>query len=155
MQPDRAFFDRRAWANLFRSALAALAALSVSACVGYSHMAPVYEEMQTDLKTKGDVLRRFGEPLRKVRQDDRETWYYLLPRSGSTRGVQETETMAIVGIVPLWWTSKLEENAQFVFRADQLVQAMELVKRRSGFICGVIPAHGVHTGCGAVDENKK
>jgi hypothetical protein len=132
-----------------------VATILLSGCVGFSRSTLVYEEVKTDLRTKSDVLGKFGEPLRKTKQDELEVWHYLLPRATATRGIQATQTQAILGFIPLWWTTKVDENAQFIFRADALVQLLELDEKQSGFLCGVIPAHGIQTGCGSFDEKKE
>ena len=124
-------------------------------CVAYMHETAEYADVQVDLKSKAEVLERYGKPVRKASEGIYEAWYYFLQRIGlAGPSVEETTNGVMLLLVPLWSTTKYEENTKFLFSGDTLVTASERVKKGSSFLCGIQAAHGVSPFCGGGDTDK-
>lgn len=136
-------------------ALLILCVFCLLGCVGFVRGTADYAEVQVDLPTKSAVFERFGEPVRKATEGDRDVWYYMLKHNGvSGKSTQESITGVMLLVVPLWHTTRYEDNAKFLFSGENLLQAYERVSSGSGFICGIQAAHGVSTICGGGSNDK-
>ena len=137
---------------MVRYALLLLLVCSVSGCVGVLTSDLQYVQAKSELKTKASVLERFGEPRRKTQDGALEVWHYLLTQRGVSDRALTTQGLSAVflGILPLWWRSRADENTQFTFRGDDLLSVAELREKGGGFVCGVVLLHGINTTCGTI-----
>ncbi len=125
-------------------------------CVGYVKSDLQYVERRIELniektgplRTKAEVEAKFGKPLRAEQDKEVEIWYYLIDRKGAggETPIKEGGGVIFLVLVPVPWTTKVEDNIKFLFRGQELVQMFELVDKASGFVCGV-GGHPYGTGC--------
>jgi len=118
--------------------LAVLLAIGLGGCVGLVRTRLDWAPVTSDVRTRTEVLARFGEPLRKAQEGAREVWYYALsgaPRAG-WRPATEGSTILYALVTPVWWRTRPDENARFAFDGDALAAAAELRASEAGFFCG-------------------
>lgn len=134
--------------SLIRALLTLSSVCVLIGCVGVVTAKLEYTEVKTDLRAKEQVIAKFGQPLRTVREGDIDAWYYLLGHGPSgNRPADDNGGIAFFVIIPLWWQSKVDENVKFIFRDDSLVGVYELVDKGGGFVCSLMNAHPVQAGC--------
>ena len=117
-------------ARLIRGcSLTALLVIGGGGCVGsITTREFTWSTVQTDLRTKSEVVARFGRPGRTVEAGGRERWYYRSTTSGPSgrppyAGVPNALFLLIV---PIFWTSRPDYNLMFQFNGDALVSASEV-----------------------------
>lgn len=145
----------RGFISISTFALLVLCVFCLLGCVGFIRETADYAKVQVDLPTKSAVFERFGEPVRKAKEGDRDVWYYILKNSGTSgKSAQKSTIGVMLFVVPLWHTTHYEDNAKFIFSGENLVQAYERVSGGSGFICGIQGAHGISPICSGGSNNK-
>jgi len=128
---------------LQRASCVLLLPLALMGCVGFVTSKLEYINVQSDMKTKEDVLKQFGKPRRTAREHELDVWYYMLHDRIATEGVNAVFLI----IVPLIWTTKVEANAKVVFRGDQVLEVLELKDTGGGFMCSAFDSHTLPAGC--------
>lgn len=120
-------------------------------CVGAMRSHLDWVVVAPETRTKAEVVARFGEPLRKTQEGGRDVWYYLLSATGLAAGrrplTAAPNSLFALGI-PVWWTTRPDENARFVFDGDTVASAAELTRTTRGFYCGLNVAPGDPFVCG-------
>jgi hypothetical protein len=104
-----------------------------------SHLDWVEVVPRPETETRAAVRARFGEPLRAVREDGRETWYYRLDAAGPSgqRPVTEAPNVLYLVLFPVFWNTRPDENVRFTFEGDAVRSADELRAGERGFLCGL------------------
>ena len=83
-------------------ALAVILGVGLGGCVGYIiNTGFAWRDRTTNVKTKPEVLARFGEPLRTAEGPDGETWYYHASQSLSGGPPPTAANLVFLIIVPI------------------------------------------------------
>lgn len=149
------------------AAFVAMCCVSISGCVMMSHSSADYEVVDIALKSKGDVLTKYGKPKQVKSEGNLEIWEYLLKDkglkeiedqgwgAGNRPPVIETKDITIIMGATNVSTSTYSENTRFYFEGDRLVRAMERANKSGGFGCGVFigPYGSVGSDCGGLNRN--
>lgn len=140
--------SRRAGA-LWRAIACGLLFVGLTGCVGVRTSRFEWREATAGVTIRRDALDRFGEPLRKAREDDLEVWYYLVDGAPPTvRPLPARERVSMIGaIVLLWRVTRAKENLRFAFSGENVVATSGLAEQTRGAICGLLIVRGVHFGC--------
>jgi hypothetical protein len=135
-----------------RYGLAALLVAGLSGCVGVVRRQLDWVGVTSEIRTRAEVLARFGEPRRRTHEAGREVWYYHLlePGPSGRRPATEGATIVYALLAPLWWRTQPDDNATFAFDGDALAEARELRTTEGGFFCGVNLAYRQLFSCGPV-----
>lgn len=122
-----------------RRFLPILLALGLGGCVGLVRTRLDWMPVTGDVRSKAEVLARYGEPLRRERQDDREVWYYALSGAqlGGRRPATEGSTVLYLVVTPVWWRTHPAANARFGFDGERVVEVAVLTASEHGFFCGL------------------
>jgi len=123
---------------LSRGIICVLLIAGFAGCVGVRLSRFEWTPAGTDVKTKPEVLERFGEPVRKAREGGREVWYYLVedaPRALDPLPARERVTTVGV-LISIWWVTRAKENLRFVFDGDDLIMTSALAEKGRGTVCG-------------------
>lgn len=126
-----------------------------------------YEVVDIVLKSKTDVLTKYGKPKQVQSEGNLEIWEYLLKDKGlketEDQGwgigyrppIVETKNLTIIMGASNVSTTTYSENTKFYFEGDRLVRAMERVESHGGFGCGVFigPYGSVGSECGGLNRN--
>jgi hypothetical protein len=133
-------------------ALGVAVALATGGCVGLVRTSLDWAPVSIELRTKAEVLARFGEPRRRAREDGRETWYYDLGATGPSGQQLATEgaTILYTPVGPLWWRDRADANVRFAFDGDAVASTAGLMAAERGFFCGLNAAAKHFFLCGAV-----
>jgi hypothetical protein len=133
-------------------ALGVVVALGTGGCVGLVRTSLDWAPVSIELRTKAEVLARFGEPRRRAREDGRETWYYDLGATGPSGQQLATEgaTILYLLVAPLWWRDRVDANVRFAFDGDAVASTAGLMAAEHGFFCGFNAAAEHFFLCGAV-----
>lgn len=113
--------------------------LAASGCVGLVRTRLDWVAVVGEVRTRAQVLARFGEPLRKTQEAGRDVWYYTLsgvPLDGRSPA-SEGSTVLYLLITPVWWRTHPEANARFSFQGDEVADAAMLTPTEDGFFCGL------------------
>ena len=134
----------------WRCCLGALLAMGLGGCIGLVRTHFDWVGVTSEIKTKAEVLARFGEPRRRAHEAGRDVWYYHLAEAGPSgqRPATEGSTVVFAIVAPMWWRTRPDDNAKFAFDGDAVAGADELRATESGFFCGVNLAHGQLFTCG-------
>jgi hypothetical protein len=137
---------------LWRCGLGALVLLALGGCVGLVRNRLEWVPVTSAATTRAEVLGRFGAPRRTAHEAGREVWYYHLSGPGPSGQWPATEaaTIAYVGLVPVWWRTRPDDNVRFAFDGERVAGAGELRPRERGFYCGATPVAGSFFMCGRV-----
>jgi hypothetical protein len=132
--------------------LVLLVVLGAGGCVGLVRTRLDWAEVAGDVRTRAQVLARFGEPRHRAQEDGRDVWYYTL--SGVTLAgrspASEGATVLYLLITPVWWRTHPDANVRFIFQGEDVADAAMLTAREDGFFCGVNIAAAHLVLCGRV-----
>jgi hypothetical protein len=124
---------------------------ALGGCVGATRSHLEWVAVAPEARTKAEVVERFGEPRRTTHEGGRDVWYYRLSRTGLAPGrapiTAAPNSLFALGI-PVWWMTRPDENARFVFDGDTVGSAAELTRTSRGFYCGLNVAGGNPFYCG-------
>jgi hypothetical protein len=129
----------------------ALVIAALGGCVGAMRSHLEWVAVAPEARTKAEVVARFGEPIRKTQEGGRDVWYYLLSTTSLAPGrapVTAAPNSVFALMIPVWWMTRPDENARFVFDGDTVASAAELTRTASGFYCGLNVAGGDPFVCG-------
>jgi hypothetical protein len=133
-----------------RCCLIALLVVGLGGCVGLIRTRYDWVEVTSEVRTRAEVLARFGEPRRKVHEADGDVWYYRLSGTAPSgrRPVTEGYTVLYAVIAPVWWLTRPDDNVRFGFDGDDVSHSGEVESTEHGFFCGVALVHRVLFTCG-------
>lgn len=130
--------------------------LLLSGCVGFVKSNPKYIEVKTEFKTKDQVRAALGDPRRITQEGEMEVWHYLLTKPIS-KDVDEPLAhggfMASLIVIPIWWTTKLDENVRVTFQGENVSGVSQLKDKGGGFMCNAVGMHPYgDAGCHGISE---
>jgi hypothetical protein len=135
-----------------RWALTVVVLVALGGCVGLVRNRLDWVPVTTEATTRAEVLARFGAPRRTAYEAGRDVWYYRLAGPGPSGQWPATEaaTVAYVGLAPVWWFTRPDDNVRFGFEGDRVADAGELRAVERGFYCGASPVPRSFFMCGPV-----